>query len=216
MIEIEEMVGSTSKLLIHMPDKLWLGELGRMYPSFTFEILSFIPISQEPFIGTSLIKISGTHPSRLLLHLQNHPSLQSFFVMKETPTQITITTQTKDNYLLQALVHHQILVKLPVTLENGIATFNVHSSRENIDLFIEDLHKKGIKVELKIMGQYKEELLSSELTPRQLEIYKEAKDAGFYDTPRKITLTELAEQLNMAKSSLSGILQRVHKRLLGS
>jgi len=49
-----------------------------------------------------------------------------------------------------------------------------------------------------------------------LEIYLKAKEAGYYDSPRKITLTELAEKIGMAKSSISSILQRIHKKLLGS
>lgn len=211
-----DTAGSTSKLYIHMPDRLWLGEISRKFPHYGFTILSFIPISQDPFIGNSLIKITGTPLAPVLIALDQHPSLQGYFVMEENPTQITLNIQTKDNYLLQALVKNHILVKLPVEVDKGIAIFNVHSSRENIDQFIADLNTKGIHVDLKILGAYSADTTDDELTARQLEVYKKAKELGFYDSPRRITLTELAAELHMAKSSLSALLQRVHKKLLGS
>ncbi|MHA1341426.1 MAG: helix-turn-helix domain-containing protein [Promethearchaeota archaeon] len=71
-------------------------------------------------------------------------------------------------------------------------------------------------VEVRSIGKYKDDFLKDLLTARQLEIYLKAKEAGYYDSPRKITLTELAEKIGMAKSSISSILQRIHKKLLGS
>jgi predicted DNA binding protein len=209
--------GTTSKLLIHLPDKLWIGELSRKFRMYAFEIISFIPISQEPFVGNSLIKITGTRPAQLLMHLDNHPSLKAYFVMEETPTQLTINTQTKDQYLLEAIVKHHIIIKFPVPVEDGIATFQINSTRENVDAFIDALNMKGIKTELKSVGGYtNEDVDERELTPRQQEIYKRAKDSGYYDSPRRVSLTDLAEQIGMAKSSLSSLLQRIHKKLLGS
>jgi predicted DNA binding protein len=208
--------GSTSKILIHMPDKLWLGELSRLFPQYRFEITAFIPIRQEPFVGNSLVKITGVNPSQILLRLDHHPSIRAYFVMDQSPTQLTVNTQTEDNFLLQALIRNHILVRLPVLIDNGTAVFNINSSRENIDRFITELTSKGIKTELKILGNYTEDTNAEALTPRQLEIYKKARESGFYNAPRQISLTDLAIQLGIAKSSLSGILQRVHKKLLGS
>lgn len=109
-----------------------------------------------------------------------------------------------------------ILVNLPVLVSNGIAEFNISSSRRNIDNFIKDLELHGLKVELKRLGNYSENLIEQILTPRQFEIYLHVKDKGYYDTPRQITLSELANELHLAKSSLSSMLQRIHSKLLGN
>ncbi|MCP4761976.1 MAG: hypothetical protein GY870_09345 [archaeon] len=208
--------GTTSKLIITFPEKLWLGELSRKFPYFQFEIKSFIPISQDPFIGNSLITITGSNPTQLLEHLNDHPSLRSYFIMEESNTQITINTQTKDQYLLKIIVKNSIIVKFPIKITKGKAEFIVTSTREKIDQFIEQLANRNISVEIKSIGHYSEDLLENELTSRQNFIYQKARELGYYDTPRKITLSELANQLDMAKSSLSGMLQRIHKKLLGS
>ncbi len=47
------------------------------------------------------------------------------------------------------------------------------------------------------------------LTPRQRYVFDTAMKEGFYDVPRRITLTELAVVLEVAKSTLSAQLQRI-------
>ena len=207
--------GSSSTLSITLPDKLWLGKLSREYRMGRFQIISFIPIKQEPAIGNSLIKISGINPEKVLSEIRKHPSLVSVKVMERGPTHITVETQTKDQFLLRALIKNKILVQLPVEIELGRAKFNIYAQRENIDQFIEDLNAKGMKVEINNLGYYKDDFLKLSLTERQLFIYKTARETGFYESPRKINLTTLAEHLGLAKSSLSSMLQRIHKKLLG-
>jgi predicted DNA binding protein len=46
------------------------------------------------------------------------------------------------------------------------------------------------------------------LTERQQGLVRTAVDAGYYNTPRECTLTELAERLGIAKSTRSGALHR--------
>ena len=211
-----EKAGSSSTLILNLPDKLWLGKLSREFPYFYFQISSFMPINQEPAIGNSLIKITGRNPKRLLEKIKSHPSLVSLQLLEDNPTSITIETQTKDQFLLRSMVKNRILVKLPVIVESGNAVFNIIATRNNIDEFVQDLTtKKGIQVKIKKLGNYTDDFLELNLTERQYFIYKKAKESGFYDSPRKINLTELAKELNLAKSSLSSILQRIHKKLLG-
>ncbi|UYP44069.1 hypothetical protein NEF87_000354 [Candidatus Lokiarchaeum ossiferum] len=211
------MVGSstTSKLLITFPNKLWLGELSREFPYFQFEIKAFVPISHDPFIGNSLITITGHKPSQILPKLDTHPSLVKYSIMEQNESFISINTQTNDQFLLMSIVKNLILVQLPFKIANGIAEFIISSTRENIDKFIDDLTSKGISVEIKSIGHFSEDLLKEELTSRQFFIFQEAKKAGYYDVPRKITLTDLAQNLDIAKSSLSSMLQRIHNKLLG-
>jgi len=206
---------SSSTLSIILPDKLWLGKLSRAFRMGCFEIISFIPIQSEPAIGNSMIKISSINPEEILSEIKKHPSLVSVKVMERGPTHITVETQTRDQFLLRSLIQNKILVKLPVGIEVGRAKFNIYAQRENIDNFIEDLNKKGMKVEITNLGQYKDNFLKLSLTERQLFIYRKARETGYYESPRKINLTDLAEYLGLAKSSLSSMLQRIHKKLLG-
>ena len=209
-------MSSQCTLIITFPPPLWLGQVSKKHPSFDIQITSFIPVSQDPFVGNSLITINGTQPSQIIPDIEKHPSLIALEVMTESPTFLTLNTRTKDQLLLRALVKNFILVQLPVKIFDGKAEFNITASRANIDGFIEMLQGHHIDVEIKNIGQYSGDLLKNILTPRQLFVYKKAKQEGYYDSPRRITLSELAVTLNTAKSSLSALFQRIHKKLLGN
>ena len=56
-----DVKGTSSVVYITMPSKLWLGKLSREEPYYEYEIKSFIPISTDPFVGNSLIRISGSN-----------------------------------------------------------------------------------------------------------------------------------------------------------
>lgn len=45
-------------------------------------------------------------------------------------------------------------------------------------------------------------------------LLREAVERGYYDTPRRVTLVELAEELDIAKSTCSEILHRVEEQVL--
>lgn len=58
------------------------------------------------------------------------------------------------------------------------------------------------------------EQLTASLTARQREVLSAAISHGYYDNPRSCSLTELADELGIAKSTCSGILQRLEARVM--
>lgn len=55
-----------------------------------------------------------------------------------------------------------------------------------------------------------------ELTDRQREALELAVARGYYESPRRITAAELAEELDISQPSLSGLLRRGERRILTS
>lgn len=53
------------------------------------------------------------------------------------------------------------------------------------------------------------------LTTRQLDILKSAMEMGLYDFPRRITQDELAARIGITPSTLTEILRRAEKKILG-
>lgn len=207
---------STSNLIIHFPPQLWLGQLSKDFPHANIQITAFVPIEQEPFIGNSMICIRSSQITEIMAHLENYPSLLSFSVMERDHHTLILSTRTKDNLLLRSIVKNGILVSLPVEVTSGTAKFIVNGGRSNIDQFISDLTSRGLTVDIRSLGHFSDDPISLKLTAKQHQIYLEAKEAGYYDNPRKISLTKLAEKLGVAKSSLSSMLQRIHNALLGN
>ncbi|MHA1343749.1 MAG: helix-turn-helix domain-containing protein, partial [Promethearchaeota archaeon] len=70
--------------------------------------------------------------------------------------------------------------------------------------------KKKIQFNLESIGYYHNPSL---LTKRQKEVLIIAIKKGFFDIPRKISLSELAKELKISSSSLSETIRRINKKL---
>ena len=82
---------------------------------------------------------------------------------------------------------------------------------------MQDLNEVGIEADLKSIGHYTEDENEKSLPPVKIGVYRQAREAGYYDTPRRITLSELADQLNISQNlTLSTCYKCVHKKLLGN
>jgi predicted DNA binding protein len=198
-----------AKLDIIMPKKLWIADLSKKYPEITFEILSILPT--EKMVGNALIKISGSNLEHLLTEIKAHPSFIELYLISDSAKSKIVNVKTNDPWLLISLIKSEILLKMPVIVKNGIAKWEILAPQEKIGKLKQLLDEKNIIFELKSIKKYKEE---PQLTERQSEVLDQAVKLGYYEIPRKISLTELASTLNIAKSTLSGILRRIDKKLI--
>ncbi len=77
---------------------------------------------------------------------------------------------------------------------------------------------EGITVELEKLGDYapENERLLTRLTDRQREVAQIAVEMGYYDTPRKVTYDDIADEVNVAPGTVGEILRKVESRLLNA
>jgi hypothetical protein len=75
-----------------------------------------------------------------------------------------------------------------------------------------------ITVELEKLGDYapENERLLTRLTERQREVATIAVEMGYYDTPRKVTYDDIAEEVEVAPGTVGEILRKVESRLLNA
>jgi predicted DNA binding protein len=59
-----------------------------------------------------------------------------------------------------------------------------------------------------------EHIEAGELTPRQLEVLLFAYKKGYLDTPRKISLSEMASMMGIRATSLRDIIRRAIKKII--
>ncbi|WP_136715857.1 helix-turn-helix domain-containing protein [Halorientalis salina] len=77
---------------------------------------------------------------------------------------------------------------------------------------------EGITVELEKLGDYapENERLLTRLTDRQREVAEIAVEMGYYDTPRKVTYDDVADEVDVAPGTVGEILRKVESRLLNA
>lgn len=198
---------SYAELEIKIPENVWLHSLSAKFPNNIFEIQTILPT--ETFIGNALIRIIGNNFDNIIEEMKSHPSLVKLDLFSKGPDYCLINVKTKDPYLLVSLIKSEVLLEYPIRVQNGWTIWKVISNREKISKLAEKLKEKGVIYKLKQISRYKDKV---SLTKRQTEVFDLALKLGYYEIPRKITLSELAKKIKISKSTLSEILRRITKK----
>ena len=91
--------------------------------------------------------------------------------------------------------------------------YKVYLGNGGVPLLLSRLSREKVTYAVKDIGPVSPDF---KLTARQLGILRSAMDMGFYDFPRRISLTELAGKIGVKPSTLSEILRAAEKSILGS
>jgi len=106
-----------------------------------------------------------------------------------------------------------VFVSSARTEDNCTVAYKVFLGNEGVPLLLSRLSKGGVGYTVRDIGPVSPDF---KLTSRQLGILRSAMEMGFYDFPRRISLTELAGKIGIKPSTLSEILRAAEKNILGS
>ncbi|KZN24702.1 hypothetical protein A4G99_10190 [Haladaptatus sp. R4] len=99
-----------------------------------------------------------------------------------------------------------------MTVRNGSVDVTVTETRERVVELKRALEGMGATVEIVAVRTTGDS--SGLLTERQAEIVDLAVEEGYYEMPRRCSITRLAELLDVSKSTVSGVLHRAESRLV--
>lgn len=193
-----------------------LGSVFENLPGVTVELERLIP--HETFI-IPYFWVRGTKTEDIESAFDLHPGVSN----------ISVVDNIEDEYLMRAEWEPQYfgvlsaLAKANVVVLSGIGTqaewrFEVRGEdRSAIAEFRDYCQNNDIQIEitavhamLPIQGE------SYELTETQREALTLAYERGYFETPRKVSLEEIATELDITQQSLSSRLRRGHHRLIGA
>ena len=112
-----------------------------------------------------------------------------------------------------AMAESGVVPSFPLTLERGWLSGELVTSRAQLAAFRTELETGDIPYEVTLIETDGSDL-NPLLTERQREVVDSALDEGYYDYPRKCSLTDLATELDVHKSVVSRILQRAESRVM--
>jgi hypothetical protein len=105
-----------------------------------------------------------------------------------------------------------IPLQMPFTIQDGQAEWEVTTPHRRLSELGEKLREFGISYTIEEVSQQLE--LEQLLTDRQSRLLLQAVERGYYDTPRGCTLTDLADDLGLAKSTCSEVLHRAEGKII--
>ena len=195
-----------ARLLVDLPDDPWIADVSRKYPEATFEVLTALPEDER---GFGLLRFRSDSVAAILADIRSHGTIEDVSVIQETTSAATIQIVTSKPMLLVAAKRSGIPIEMPVRINDGTATVDVSADHDRLSELGTQLSSMGIDFEV----DYIQQRLQPDqlLTDRQRELLQLAVSMGYYDTPRRCTLTELADEIGLAKSTCSETLHRVEE-----
>jgi hypothetical protein len=198
-----------AKLTLTIPEGVWIGDLSRSYPDARFRILAALPGEDG---GVGLLKLSTPDLVSVLREMDADPAVTDIDPVQRTDDSVLLQFETSDPLLLEPMQGSGVPIEMPFDIVDGQESWEVTAPRDRISTLGEQLDAFGIEFTVEHIHQH----LTTEqlLTDRQRRLVETAIELGYYDTPRRCSLTDLADELDIAKSTCSETLHRAEEKII--
>lgn len=199
-----------AELTVTIPESVWIGDLSRRRPETRFRVLAATATEE---VGVVRLEIVGEDPAAVLEDVRRYDAVTSVTVFESAETSYRVQLESTVAVLLSAVQASGVPLETPFEVRDGRLELSTTIPRERLSAFGETLDGLGIQYTLE---RVQEDVESEDalLTDRQRWLLDEAIERGYYDTPRRSTLTELAEELDLAASTCSEVLHRAEERVV--
>lgn len=187
----------------------WCARLQREHPELAVEVLGIFPGSNGDMLET--VRVVGRNVTKAVDTVRFTDGVRHFEILRQEPNACTLRIQALRCQACTAAQGAGIAPTFPLLVAGGNCHWRLETAPERAREFAEALEPTKQSPTL----TRKRELAKPPLlTPRQREILAEAIAQGYYARPRRVSLTGLATQLNIHKSSLSQSLATIEAKLL--
>jgi len=199
-----------AQLTLTIPDSVWISEVSRSHPDTRFRVLA---ATANMATGVARIEILGDNPEVVCNEVREYDAVTDLTIFEADSGMCRVQVETTDPLLLTSLQDAGVPLEMPFEVKDRKMALEVTVPQQTLSDLGETLDKFGIQYTVERIQQ-EIDSDSSLLTERQQWLLDEAIKRGYYDTPRRTTLVDLAEELDIAKSTCSEILHRAEERVL--
>lgn len=196
-------------LRIELSERQWKGSVSRTHDDVAFQLLGTV-LDGDGAVET--VSVSGHHVDEYLSDIDSHPDVAAFDSVDRRDGSATIQLQTLEPLVIRAAARAGTPLSYPTTVRRGWLATTVIGTRAGISSLGEQLRTDGLDFEVASINSDHD--VSQVLTDRQEEVLFAAIERGYYESPRECTLTAVAEELDIAKSTCSAILQRTEESIV--
>ncbi|WP_277555987.1 helix-turn-helix domain-containing protein [Halobaculum limi] len=200
-----------ARLRVTLPDGVWASDVSRAHPEATLSVLSVMPTDDA---AVALVSLQAENAPAVVRDIEAAESVTEVELQRaaEDVREVVLQVETTDPRLLGPLREARLPIEHPVIVADGEAQFTVAGARERLSALATALEAAAMEFEV----AYVHDAIDAEdlLTDGQRDLLTAAVEAGYYDTPRETTLTKLAQQQGIAKSTASERLHRAEGKVI--
>ena len=163
--------------------------------------------------GTAQAILFGPDIEKIIGDMNDHAGIEEFTLYEKTSdsTHLTIDIGKDGGGFLRPMMNAATVPRTPFEVRDGWVEWEFITDQHHSISLMENLKKA--KIPYKVISISKSESKRL-LTTRQREIFDLAVSNGYYDTPRRITLTKLAENIGISKSTLCEMIHLIEKHII--
>lgn len=191
-----------------LPPGKWIARHSRAYPGLSFSVLSML--ASEGRAGNVLFQVEGTAVQAFLREFTSSVPVTAFQVLHESPGLVLLHVTMDEPLLVSAFVEASVPVKYPIRIAGGEASIEIVAPRDRIDALLDVMARAGFVPRLRRIGPYEGHAM---LSPRHRAILEAVHDGGYFEVPRRSSLTAIAASLGISASTLSETIRRIFKKL---
>ncbi len=199
----------TCRFRLVLPGSSWLGQYTRRHPSTRVEVVDRLELDR----GLTLFEIrvhgpTGRPVGEEIRALPGVRTVEPLFVGEGLEVcRVHFTGRT----LIPLLRRFALLRQFPYSVLDGVARWTVVGPADKVRALRSALERETAGVEIESVADASVPAVST-LTPRQGELLRIALDEGYFEVPRRITLTRLAGRVGVAVSTLSVALAVIERK----
>ncbi len=162
-----------------------------------------------------LLDVSASHGEigRVVTDLRTLPNFEKIYSTESGDEEsLCIAVIQRPAFCQTAMESGVLCLRCPFNSKTEELTWDILlKDPSNLRGFLEKLERQGIHTHMRSISEIRRE---SVLTPRQREVLGKAISLGYFEFPRKIDLTQLAQALGIKASTLSEILRSAQRKIL--
>jgi hypothetical protein len=201
-------------LRLRLPNRSWLAPFSQRHLDLSLEILGRSEIDVRTLVAD--VWISGGPAGAWSREIARYPDVERAVCLAEVGNGFLYRIRFRAPPIVALYRRLEVPLPFPLRLRGGYVHWEAVA---RASAFFEILaFARAADPELKIKWTRKPPLLDHlpRLTAGQRELLHRAIEAGYFAVPRRVSLTDLARDLDRSKSSVSQALALIEQRLLES
>ena len=193
---------------------LWVGVFSRRYPDVRVECLTMEPLTRD--VTVSDCWISGLPAGRWVGDLTRFPEVLRAEGLCEVGNGGLYRVTYQNPPVVYLFRRLRLPAQLPIWIQAGIGGMEVVVRRSEFRKIVAFSRSMDPAAQIVPMSRANLRSHLPMLTPSQRQVLATAMEAGYFEVPRRVNLTELARRLRRSQSGLSEVMAMIESKLLVS
>lgn len=198
-----------ARIRVELPTGQWKADATRKFPNTAVRLRTSVVADEN---ATEVVVLSDNPRLDHLCAIRSHPTVDASSVVHRSEQEIILQVETSLSPVLTAANHAATPLSHPIELFDGHALIDILGTHESIERFGRQLTEADLTFDILSLHRNRER--EHVLTQRQREFVHAAVDLGYYETPRQCSLTEVATEMDVAKSTCCSILHRAEQAIV--